>query len=200
MITEHTDQQPQPAPHHQHPHPKAAAPAPQTLSQFLAAINHEHPAPHPSPPPKQRPRDTARAFLRCSRPLYSSQTTTHTPHTLVCSADPGPPKGTSTRPPHRWSAGTISEPTHPRTPPHRPPPPPTKGDDSSTGTDRARGPCCLRTQQCAMDHTPTGTDPTVPPPHRPAPPEEDTSAAAQVLKKNPTGTRGTAACSLTFHP
>jgi hypothetical protein len=36
-------------------------------------------------PPRHRPKTTPRhvrhQFLRCSRPLYSSQTTTHTPHT-----------------------------------------------------------------------------------------------------------------------
>ncbi len=48
--------------------------------------------------------------------IQFSNNNPHTPHPGVLGG-PRTPKGTSTRPPHRWSAGTISEPTHPRTPP-----------------------------------------------------------------------------------
>ena len=80
-----------------------------------AAINHElsHPTHDPTGP------HTGRAFLRCSRPLYSSQTTTHTPHTQA---------GAATRtPPAPRGAGNQRQ--HPPPVQHRdiPPPPPHTG-------------------------------------------------------------------------
>jgi len=75
---------------------------------------HHH---HTGPPPEGRHPDQQRhRFLRCSRPLYSSQTTTRTPHTLVVAplkkGDPptGRTPGTQSQHPHHHH-------------PSRPPPP-----------------------------------------------------------------------------
>jgi hypothetical protein len=72
----------------------------------------------PAPPtaPHAAAQHRARAFLRCSRPLYSSQTTTHTPHTWadqLCS--PSAP----------WGAGNQRQ--------HPPPPAITTSSNEATG-------------------------------------------------------------------
>jgi hypothetical protein len=72
---------------------------------------------------------------RCSRPLYSSQTTTRTPHTQ-CG---GTPEGVDH---HRRDAGNPE--TTPPPPPDHPPPPPTTGNSSRRRP--SAGTCCLRTQ------------------------------------------------------
>ncbi len=111
---------------------------------------------------RRRPQRLLRhQFLRCSRPLYSSQTTTHTPHT----------HGREFRPSgrHRRRRGAGNQrhlTTH-----HEPTTPPTTaprtGDQQRRNRCARVGACCLRTQQCAMDRSSTGTSPTVPPPPRP---------------------------------
>ncbi len=98
----------------------------------LSAINHEHGTTTtpgtPFDPYETRttPGPLRHPFLRCSRPLYSSQTTTRTPHTLVAAAphrghdhrqDAGNPD-TTPPPPHQGTGPVVSGPNSaPRTTP-----------------------------------------------------------------------------------
>ncbi len=103
---------------------------------------------------------------RCSRPLCSSQTTTpyppHAPH-------PRQGRGTGT---HRQEPGHRNN-----APPPAPPP---------RGTAPEGRPCCLRTQQCAMD--------------RPAPARKRFPAGQSPAYSPPAPAPAPAANLLIFHP
>ena len=102
MITEHTDT-------------TTTTPQRGTAAVSRRSITNTAPQPTrhtPDPCGKRKPSGCLRhLFLRCSRPLYSSQTTTRTPHTLVGAA---PQPGNHD---HRQDAGN----------PDTTPPPPPKG-------------------------------------------------------------------------
>ena len=84
--------------------------------QPAAITNHEN-VPH-HPPPRRA--GTSTASSRCSRPLYSSQTTTHTPHTeWDTTAGHLPARGKRTRtaaPPQGAGTNRNTTPPHPYRP------------------------------------------------------------------------------------
>ena len=126
-------------------------------SSSLSAINHEHGTTTTDPPLARKQTGPRRhPFSRCSRPLYSSQTTTHTPHTLVVRPardhdhrqDAGNPETPHPDPPARGSTGPVASgpnsaprttpppPGPPVPPPHRPP----EGNPDEAGTEEEPGP------------------------------------------------------------
>ena len=160
MITEHTTVHNTTS---THPRERDHVPA----TPRTAAINQSR-THHPTP---RKGQDGSSKDARVHYTVLKQQPTHPTPRWNTRRSPRAPPsRDTRTPPPdtHPQGAGKP-EPTHP--PPRRP----HHGDHQNT---RA---CCLRTQQCAMDHTPpTG-------PHRSTTTPRHEDEEQQVLEKNPAG-------------
>ena len=123
-----------------------------------------HHNPPDTPPAKgATPGCLRHLFLRCSRPLYSSQTTTRTPCTLVVS---GPRKGHD----HRQDAGNLTQHPHPhqrRTGPVVSGPNSAPRTTPTTGTISLPPPTPDEPHRVHHDGTGTRTRPGRQPPHPP---------------------------------
>lgn len=155
MITEHTDT-------------TTTTPQRGTAAVSRRSITNTAPQPTrhtPNPCGKRKPSGCLRhLFLRCSRPLYSSQTTTRTPRTLVAAP---PTKGT--RPP----AGRREPATQHPHPPPKGTGPVVSGPNSAPRTTPTTGPVSLppptpqEPHRVHHDGTGTRTRPGRQPPHPP---------------------------------
>jgi hypothetical protein len=111
-------------------------------------------------PPKGPPSAVAPVLKMLASTIQFSNNNPHTPHSRaeVTTIRPSPPPAGRREPKTSHHPPRTHHHLH-----HRP----REGDQQRRNRCARAGACCLRTQQCAMDRSSTGTSPTVPPPPRP---------------------------------